>query len=456
MFEYFIGKMGFRTKFQQTATPQTVLNVEMDYTRQASKDRKDVFRDRHPSADQSLPASVALDDDTRLDRIRLVDDDEKELPKYKDVHQLILLGKLMRRRGYQDAQQLKREEEEALVNGIIDCPVSWSGRVAALLARSDMEKFDKRAVGRALQQLHELSKQINRDDVTPNLAMFRQYLFFGSGHPLKKEVKLQLGEIFMAMCHWKEALTVFKELNAFEQIVRCYQMQELPHKAEEMVREQLKQGKTAKLLVLLGDVTRDIEQYKEAWTLSEFKSIDSQIRLGSYYFKREQYSEAIEHLEQVVKLGPLEYPAWLQLAWACYRKEDYEKAFSAYLRAVNLEYDNFQVWNNLANCALKLNKKEYALRAYKNAVKCSYDEWRVWSNILCVAADLNAINDGVAAYHRILELNNRFTDDVSLEKMVSFAINKDHGQKPKAAVLASLAKLFGRIIATVNVSANIS
>lgn len=35
----------------------------------------------------------------------------------------------------------------------MDCPVSWSGRIRALMARCDLEKSDRRAVDRSMRQL---------------------------------------------------------------------------------------------------------------------------------------------------------------------------------------------------------------------------------------------------------------------------------------------------------------
>lgn len=47
-------------------------------------------------------------------------------------------------------------------------------------------------------------------------------------------------------------------------------------------------GETPELLVMLGDVTSNISHYEKAWDKSGSKSVDAQIALGNYYFKREE------------------------------------------------------------------------------------------------------------------------------------------------------------------------
>lgn len=264
-----------------------------------------------------------------------------------------------------------------------------------------------------------------------------------------------------------------------------------------MIKEKIdKSGKTADLLILLGDVTGDINNYKEAWTISKEKSSKAQKRLGAHFHDRSQastyytptqqhnhlqvwsfnhgfiplnfqWTEAIPHLKLATTLAPLDYLAWLQLAWACYSTEDYETAFQAYLRAVNMEYDvssirksysveiasktfhvvfqNYPTWNNLGTCALRLFRPKYALRAFKMAVKCNYDEPRIWMNIVFLATDLEELNTAIEAYHRIIDLKKNFTDEEVLERMVHLALDSPSIEKVKLVI-----KLLTRVNYTVS------
>lgn len=55
-----------------------------------------------------------------------------------------------------------------------------------------------------------------------------------------------------------------------------------------MIRQKIMEsGETPKLLVLLGDHTSDISHYERAWVLSSEKSFESQLRLGTHYYQRQ-------------------------------------------------------------------------------------------------------------------------------------------------------------------------
>lgn len=84
------GKMGFRTNFQQQPTSQIAVNIhfkpETDISSHANSEPVSVGA-------MYLPQSQPLNDDTRLDRVRFVDEDTNSFP-CKGSHQLVLLGLL--------------------------------------------------------------------------------------------------------------------------------------------------------------------------------------------------------------------------------------------------------------------------------------------------------------------------------------------------------------------------
>ncbi|CAL8136564.1 unnamed protein product [Orchesella dallaii] len=450
----FSGRMGFRTKFQQTPMAQTIVSV--DVAKENGEDPEEItsFPGFEQDLKEHLPKPLALNDETRLERVRLADSEpvQEEQGARGGIHQLVILGMMNHKVAFEKQEDLTLQEVQALVNVVLDNPVSWNGRVSALIARCTQEKGDLRAVDRSLRQLEDLLRTIwAKEDVSDEVSLWkklslRNYLFFGSGIPSRTELKLVFGSVLESINHWKEALRIYEEIGNWEKIIHCYKMLQLRHKAEALIRAKIEEnGETPKLLVLLGDATSDLTYYEKAWELSGEKSYDSRIRVADHYFYRQEYEQAKPYLKSAISLSPLDYPCCLKLGWACYKTEDFSLAFQSYLKAANLEYDNYQVWSNLATCAVKLGRKEFALRAYKLAVKCNYDEWRLWTNLLVVAVELGELTQGIQAYHRILELKKDWGDNEVLRLMVGKVIEGGGGGSNE--VKSKMAELMGRITA---------
>ncbi len=71
--------------------------------------------------------------------------------------------------------------------------------------------------------------------------------------------------------------------------------------AEDLIQKKIEEdGKSPKLLILLGDVTSNLEYYEEAWELSNKKAIDAVIKLGSHYFRIQEVSESDKIFEYVI------------------------------------------------------------------------------------------------------------------------------------------------------------
>lgn len=48
----------------------------------------------------------------------------------------------------------------------------------------------------------------------------------------------------------------------------------------------------------------------------------------------------------------------------------------------------------------------------QDAIKCSFDNWRVWENYSLVGCDCGQITEVIRAAHRILELKNKWEDEM--------------------------------------------
>ncbi len=66
------------------------------------------------------------------------------------------------------------------------------------------------------------------------------------------------------------ALNLYRELQLWDEVVTCYQLLDKPHRAELVVREQLRATPqpTPYMLTSLGDLTHCEDHYEEAWNIS--------------------------------------------------------------------------------------------------------------------------------------------------------------------------------------------
>ena len=81
------GALGKRTRFQQTPVAQLTVRV-----RSCKLNSEDAEQNSIPVAD--LPPDVKLDDDTRLNRIAFVDEDDNVLPDLPPLHQALLISQM--------------------------------------------------------------------------------------------------------------------------------------------------------------------------------------------------------------------------------------------------------------------------------------------------------------------------------------------------------------------------
>ena len=87
------------------------------------------------------------------------------------------------------------------------------------------------------------------------------------------------------------------KLKRWEEVIQCYHLLDLRHKAVEVIEEQMKtEGETPLLLCMLGDATDQPEHYEKAIQVSQGRSARAFRSLGGYYFQRKQFDKAVEYL----------------------------------------------------------------------------------------------------------------------------------------------------------------
>lgn len=225
-------------------------------------------------------------------------------------------------------------------------------------------------------------------------------------------------------------------------------------KAETLVRQQLESGETPYLLCLLGDVTEDTSHYKKALEISNNQSARAYKSLGDYYFKRKEYADCMDFFEKSLEINSMQHNCWARLAYAALVTEKFHVCVKAYRRALQFDDDNYEAWNNLSKAYIKLGDKKLAYKTLQEALKYNYDDWRIWENFLHVSLDVGELESVVNAWHRLIDIKGKHSDDEIVKMMVDAAILMDkesieNNEKPYFdRLLKKLLELLGRISST--------
>lgn len=313
----------------------------------------------------------------------------------------------------------------------------WAVRFAALLKNINMEANHKRTVERSLKQCEDLMHLFEKTD-TP--LTHRISLFFASGMTPIWVTEAHLGNLMMSLGFVKTALDLFIRIQSWEDVIGCYNVLNLRHKAEAIIRQELDKCPTEKLYCLLGDATDDVACYEQAWQLSGCRSARAQRHWGNHLFARKMFQESIPHLEKSLEINSLQEVTWLRLGYAALEMENWALAAKAYNRYTQLEQNGFESWNNLAKAYIKLGDKARAHRILGEALKCNYNNWMVWENYMLVSMDTGHFEDVLNAYKRMMELKTGFQDKEVLRILVeSVELDRPDAKGFKAGRLAKRA-----------------
>jgi|GEM_PF-6118503 len=163
--------------------------------------------------------------------------------------------------------------------------------------------------------------------------------------------------------------------------------------------------------------------------------------------KLENYNDAINSLEEAVKLEPVHADAWTNLGNAYFASENYEKAISCYKKSLQIDSDNelalgntlrvlihlisikkveealerlgetlaelpiaFRLWNDVGVAIAKSKEYEKAIRCFEEAVKLKPDFIKAWFNKGLIYAELNDNKNVIESYEKVLDINSSDID----------------------------------------------
>nr|XP_032513586.1 tetratricopeptide repeat protein 27 isoform X2 [Danaus plexippus plexippus] len=428
------GILGKRTKFQQELKAQLVLTSELDN------------KISRPSAEQShgdseLPPDIELQDDVRLNKIQYNESvTQAELPSLEQTLCLLTVQYLLKS---QPKDELMKEELQPYIEAILSqAKGPWSTRVEALLIRCKLESNHKRTVERSMLQCETIVN--DKSSVAPTTRL--SYLW-AAGLQFAWCWRQELGNLYLSMGMVKAALEEFQRLQLWEDVIVCYTMLQLRHKAAEVIQQQIDIKPTVKLYCLLGDATDDEDCYSKAWEFSEHKSSRAQRHWGNFLFDHKKYEECIPHYEKSVEINSIQESVWLRLGYAALMTEKWELSAKAYRRYTYLQPNTFEAWNNLAKVYVTMGDKHRAYRALMEALRFNYDNWKLWDNVIMVSMDTGHFDDVLRGIHRMLDIQHKYEDVEVLSLMVRAIVqdNKDADGNSAARLRKRTLELFGRI-----------
>ncbi|QQP58042.1 Tetratricopeptide repeat protein 27like, partial [Caligus rogercresseyi] len=310
-----------------------------------------------------LPVDMKLDDEVRLDKIAFKEERSEEPLNQIERATITAAFEVIRMSQPKDALTL--EEVTPYLNSILAHNDTWSFQMSALYHRSMLESNESRTVERSMMQLSTLSEGLPTAD--ENVARSRLKMIFVSQCLPFWKLEASLVKLFLALA---------TRLELWEDVINCYHLLQLRHKAAEVIREQLSVKETPLLWCMLGDATDDISFYEKALDMSNGKFSRAHRSIGYHHYFKKDYKRSIESLKKSLELNGYQQHLRLRLGFAATECEEWELAASVYRSYCTFETDNFEAWNNLANAYIKLGQKSRAWKVLQEAAKCDYENWK--------------------------------------------------------------------------------
>ena len=358
-------------------------------------------------AGEVLPEGLKLNDDTLLEETAFTSNsrpdaessgsalahlDPGNQPPLHPLDQSLLLGLCLNTHNALPSSGLTASQMMPFLARVVQHPRNWSVHTTALLLRSRLEAARSRTVERATLQLAALIEQMPTSD-----SSTKERLRYVHQLPLPSrwEMERELAKRYLTVGVTRSALEVFTRLEMWEDAVACLQRMDREDEAERIVRDLLEGRKVeselvaplvkagaerktrmhaareAKLWCLLGDIAlgsdeaskdpvgakeKAKEMYGKAWEISNGTSSRSRRSLGSLLVSEGKFEEAIEVLQDAVKINPLYSRVWFTLGVCFTRLERWGEAKDAFRRQVGVDEEDGEGWNNLAAVYLRMGE----------------------------------------------------------------------------------------------------
>lgn len=446
------GCMGVRTRFQEKALPQLMVSVD-----RADQDRPDEPPgNSHSKVD--LPKNEPLEDDTMLPDVQFVaDSGDTSIGRVELSHleQCLLLTSIKYSYRFgSSSDQLLREELLAYIGFLLAHSTVWPVQFVLLELRSMFEKSKRRQVERSMKQIETLTNCVRecKCRLRPEQVLRRIESFYSTLPSPFWTVERHLADLLASLGVFKSALDYYIRLQSWDDVILCYRQIGRPDKAEEIVRQKLKQDgqNQPDMLCLLGELTGDICHYEQSWQVSQHKYARAPKMLGLHYFRVKDYGKALECFRKSIEANSIQTDVWYRVGFICLEKQDWKQAAEAYRRVLQFDSESYEAWNNLSKAYIHAGDHRRAWFTLQEAIKCNFDEWKIWENYLLICASVAAYSDMIQAWNRLIDLKEKYTDDQLAHVLASAVIGDvpDVEKVPSGRLLARTVSLFARITST--------
>lgn len=260
-------------------------------------------------------------------------------------------------------------------------------------------------------------------------------LFYTNIIPNIYDQKRHLVEILDSMKMGSTALDLLLMLHMYEDAALVYAKRGQETKATNLLLEKLENSDKHESELLsdttkinyycaLGDINLKPEYYQKALEMAETDKILPRSRIlksfGYLYYRHptlKDNTKAAYYFQEALKISPLDNNVWFCLGCIGLATNQPEISAEAFRRSTLLNWDNFQAWGNLAAayCKIaentkKLENKIRAFRALQEALKCEYSNKKLWENFLNISVDIGELKETIRGYHRLLDINTKYTD----------------------------------------------
>lgn len=436
----FTGALGVRTKFQQKAVAQLVMDVKRGESDFVSTITSECYN--------NLPKNLELNDDTLLERVKLVDGEEATQVNPEEACVILAACNAMQRTSPNNL--LKEEETATMVDFLLSSQSGWCVYTEALRLRCNNEKSRSRTVERSLAQLEELVKLVTKKGESSSEESSRLALFYAVRPPPVWQLRKDLARVLVSLGCTSSALDIYKSLEMWEDVILCLIRAERVGEAVEVCAEQIENNPTPNILCLAGDLHQKSEFYLRAWKLSGERCARAMTSLGGFYASKHDYQQAVQCFHRSLKVLSLQVGTWFTLGCTYLAMEEYSNAADAFRRCVSLDWDNFEAWTNLSAAYVRSGRKKEAFKSLSEALKCNFDKWELWENYLAISTDVGKFDEAIQAYNRLLDLKKKYEDIPVMGVLVEAVCNDivDADSRPSSWLRSKLIKLFGRVTAT--------
>ncbi|KAA8498296.1 Tetratricopeptide repeat protein 27 [Porphyridium purpureum] len=442
------GALGMRTKFQQKAVSQLIVQQNSPaFALRSETPEEHACEQEHQHA--KLPKNVALEDSDFLGYTKLsseqggVDEATAHAASAQNlsgIQQCAILAEATYLQVAQASDETQREQIAALAAHLLRVGYSETGgkdqgthsdvqqssplnplvACAALLIRTEYElERSGRYMERCMLQMEVLGDFFFDVMIEsgPNASCAESVCREGAArvryiwamqYPVRWELQKRLAMVLGRLGLVKSSIEIFSQLQMWEEVIDCYRLMGDVGKAESLIRQQIQaQGETPRLCCVLGDVTSDESWYVKGWQLSGRRYARAKRSLGRLALHKEQFRDAVAHFREALAINALYPEVWFAMGYAALAYNDFATGADAFSRVLQLTPDSGQAWNNLSRCLKELGQHREAFVAMREATKHARDSAPVWDNYLMLAMHAHDAMACVQAMAQLLVLQKK-------------------------------------------------